>query len=253
MGVKTMIFSFILYYFIGALIFFCHTAIITVKSTEILSSRIHLKEKEKEQLFIYYFARILFQTVMMTVFSISFWVYATINMYFSSMLFVSSGLFTVLWLLITGILIKLVYYFATHKIKALKEFDYDNYFQDKEFFWITCPISYGILFSLYDYTIFFIVFAIVLGKYIWMDSFQFISISKIKIEVIEFLKKSKTNILLLFCQLFVMGYLLVRWYPIKDELTNDYTVNTFLLLGLFLMPIIDLFIFESMKSYADSL
>lgn len=249
-----MIFSFILYYFIGTIIFFCHTAIITVKSTKILSSQIYLKEEEMEQLFTYYFARVLFQTVMMTMFSISFCFYATINKYFSSMLFVASGLFTVIWLIIAGILIKLVYYFATHKIKALKEFDYDNYFQDKEFFWISCPILYGILFSLYDYTIFFTILAIVLGKYIWMDSIQFNSLPKIKIKVINFWKKSKTNILLLLCQLFIMGFLLVRWYSIKDELVvYEYTVNTFLLLAFFLMPIVDLFIFESMKSYAHSL
>lgn len=245
-----MIYSFLFFYFIGALVFFCHTAGITIKCTGILSSRMHLTEEEQEQLFVSYFAKILFQTVMMTVFPVSFVFYTTTNVCFNNTLFVSSGLFTVIWLMITGIIIKSVYYFATHKIKVLK-FDYDKYFQDKVFFWITCPMLYGILFNLYDHTIFFTIFAIVLGKYIWMDSFRLISLSNIKIKVKELWKNSKSDCLLLYCQAFVMGYLLVRWYPIKDELINiGYTISTFLLLAVFLMPILDLLIFESMKSFS---
>lgn len=247
-----MVFSFIIFYSAGALIFFCHTAIIIIISTGLLTSHLHFTEEKKEQLFINYFAKILFQTVMMTVFPVSFGFYIAINTCFSNRIIVSSGLFTIIWLIITGILIQSVYYFATHNIETLKVFDYDKYFQNKEFFWITCPMLYGILFSLYDYILTFTIFAIVLGKYIWMDSFRLISPSDIKIKVKEFLKNSKSNILLLFCQTIVMGYLLVRWYPIKDELMNmRYILNTFLILALFLMPIIDLFIFESMKSYSE--
>lgn len=246
-----MIDSFIFFYVIGAVVFFCHTAIITAKSAGILSSQMHLTEEEQERLFINYFAKILFQTVMMTIFPISFWFYITINTCSDNSLFISSGLFTVVWLMITGILIKLVYYFVTHNIKVLKVFDYDKFFQNKEFFWVMCPILYGILFSLYDCTMFFIIFAIVLGKYIWLDSFRVISLSDIKIKVIEFSKKIKVDLLLLFCQALVMGYLLVRWYPIKDEFINiEYTLNTFLLLALCLMPIIDLLIFNSMRLYS---
>ncbi|MBP3476069.1 MAG: hypothetical protein J6K48_07090 [Lachnospiraceae bacterium] len=246
-----MIFSFVFFYSIGALIFFCHTAIITAESTGILSSRMHLVEEEQEELFVNYFAKILFQTVMMTAFPISFAFYITINTFFSDILFVDSGLFTVIWLISTGILIKFVYHFATHNIKALKVFDYDKYFKDKEFFWITCPMLYGILFNLYDHTIFFTILAIVLGKYIWMDSFRLIPLSNIKIKVKNFFKKSKSNIHLLFCQAFVVGYLLVQWYPQKDEpIYMDDAMRTFLILLFFLMPVLDLFIFESMKSYA---
>lgn len=246
-----MISSFVCFYSIGALIFFCHTAIITIKSSGILSSRMHLVEEEQKELFLNYFAKILFQTVMMTVFPISVAFYITINTFFRNTLFVDSGLFTVLWLIITGILIKFVYHFATHNIKALKVFDYDKYFNNKEFFWITCPMLYGILFNLYDHTIFFTILAIVLGKYIWMDSFRYISFSNLKIKVKKFMLKSKSNILLLFCQTSVMGYLLIRWYPKMDEPICTYdTMITFLILFLFLMPVLDLFIFESMKSYA---
>ncbi len=245
-----MTFSFIFVYFIGVFVFFCRTSIITIKSVKKITSQIHLAEEKMEQLLSIYFAKILFQTVMMTVLPLSFWFYATINTNFSSVLFVSSGLFTVLWLTITGILVKFAYYIVTHKIKALKVFDYDKYFQNKEFFWTMCPMLYGILFCLYDPTIFPAIFAIVLGKYIWMDSFQLISLSNIKIKVIEFWKKSKMDMLLLLCQAAIMGFLLVKWYPIDDELIHrDYTV-TFLLLANFLLPMLDMFVFQSIKSYA---
>ena len=246
-----ILFSFIYFYVIGVVVFFCHTSIITIKSTKTLSSEMHLTENEQERLFLNYFAKILFQTVMMMVFPLSFWVYVKITTYFGNTLFISSGLFTIIWLMITGILIKLVYYFVTHNIKALKVFDYDKYFQNKELFWVMCPILYGILFSLYDSTMFPIILAIVLGKYIWMDSFEVISLSDIKIKVMEFCKDSKSDILLLFYQTSVMGYLLVGWYPKKDEFINsEYPINIFLIVAFFLMPTIDLFIFDSMKSYA---
>lgn len=248
---KTTMFFFIFYYVMAAFVYFCHTAIITAKCAIHLSSQMHLIEEEKNQLFINYFAKILFQTVMMTVFPVSFWLYILISTCFPDILFVSSGLFTVIWLMITGILIKLVYYLVTHYVGALKVFDYDNFFQNKEIFWVMCPMLYGILFNLYDNTMFFIILAIVLGKYIWMDSFQVVLLSDIKIKVKEFFNNSKSDILLLFCQAIVMGYLLVRWYGIKDESINiEYTISTFLLVALFLMPIIDLFIFLSMKSYS---
>lgn len=246
-----MISYFIFFYVIGAFVFFCNISIITIKVTEKLSSQMYLKDKEKERLFTNYFARILFQTVMMAIFPVSFWGYDLICTYYKESLIVSSGLFTVIWLVITGILIKAVYYFITQKIKAIKVFDCDKFFENKEFFWIMCPLLYGVLFSLYDKTIFVTVLAIVLGKYIWMDSIQMISPLDIKIKVIGLLKKFKIDIHLLFCQALVMGYLLVRWYPIKDEAMNsEYIGNILLVLALFIMPMLDLVIFVSMKSYA---
>ena len=70
---------------------------------------------------------------------------------------------------------------------TFKIFNYDIHFKDKEFFWIVCPLLYGILFSLYDYKMFFTIGAIVLGKYIWMDSFPIHLFSKIKIK--KYIKK----------------------------------------------------------------
>lgn len=249
-----MIFSFMFFYLMGAFVFCCHTSIITSKSAGILSSKMPLTEDEVDRLFTKYFSKILFQTVIMTIFPLSFGFYVATNHYFSATLVVSSGFFTVIWLMITGILIKLIYYFVTHHIKSIRVFDFDKYGQNNELLWTMCPILYGILFSLYDYTIFFTIFAIVLGKYIWMDTFRTILLSDIKIKVKNFLKNSKPDILLLLCQTLVMGYFLIRWYPIKNEsihfLNIGYTMTTFLLAILFLMPIIDFLIFISMKSYS---
>ena len=247
-----MIYSFIFYYVIGAFIYFCHASKITTIIAERLSSQMKLTEEKKERLCINYMARILFQTVMMAIFPVSFGFYITISNSFKDLLVVSSGLFTIIWLIITGILIKAVYYFITNKMKSIKDCNYDKYYNNKEFFWIMCPILHGILFSLYDNTMFFIIFAIVLGKYLWMDSFRVILLSDIKMKAVGFYKKFKSDILLLLCQAFVMSYLLLRWYPVKDEIIQGTHIIYTLLLGLlFLMPIIDLLIFDSMKSYSE--
>lgn len=246
-----MIISFMFFYLIGSFVFFCHLSIVTIMSTKEIASRKHMTEEKKEQLFITYFARILFQTVIMTIFPLSFAFYVKMNSWYSNELLVSSGLFMILWLMLTGVVIKLAYYIVTNKIKALKQFEYDAYFQDKEFFWITCPILYGALFSIYDYKILFYILAIVLGKYIWMDSFDWSSLKKISKKVAPFFKKSKPNIYLLLYQAAIMGYLLLRWYPVRDESMDImYTINTFVLLALFLMPMLDLLIFQSLNTYS---
>ncbi len=249
-----MIISFIFFYAIGALIFYCHTSLIARECIKPISSQMHLKDEEVEQLYLSYYARILFQTVMMVVFPLSFGGYLKVIERFSNALLISSGLFTVIWLLITGIFIKLFYNIMTRITYKKIELDCNKYFQNKEFLWIMCPILYGILFSIYTDKVFLVILAIVLGKYIWMDSAQLISVADMKRKGIELFNKIKIDLLLLACQAFVMGYLLLRWYPIKDDWINaEYIFNILFVLALFLMPIIDLFIYSSMRAYAGSI
>ena len=247
-----MIFSFIFFYVMGAFIFFCHTSIIIIKSAKKISSYMNLEEKEYEHLAISYLAKVIFQIVMMSGFPLFFGFYILFNDHFCKSLFVSSGLFTVIWLMITGVLIKLIYYIIINKIAALKCLCFDKYFKNKELFWTMCPILYGILLSFYDSKVFFTILAIVLGKYIWMDTFQIVSFLNIKIKVKGFLKKSQSSIVLLLNQIVLMGYLLARWYPVKESsiIRPNYTANTLLILTFFLMPILDLFTYGSMKLYA---
>lgn len=127
-GGNAMIFSFTFFYLLGVMIYFCHIAITIINSTNIISSQINFTEEELKHLFVNYFGKILFQTVMMTVFPISFTLYIQISTCFQIKLFITSGLFTVIWLMITGILIKLVYYFATHNTITLYFLQYFRLF-----------------------------------------------------------------------------------------------------------------------------
>lgn len=245
-----MFFYFVLFYFIGALIYFCHTGILTIIVMESLASRIHLDEKEREKIVVNFFSKVLFQTLMMAVFPGAFGIYIIIYNRLGNVFFVSSGLFTIVWLFCTGMLIKVVYYFLGNKIELLKGLNCYNYFHDVEIFWVTCPLLYGILFSLYDGKLFFIILAIVLGKYIWMDSFRMISLKDIIVKVKVFFKKHKIDIILLVCQLVIMGYLLIRCHKMDNELINmGYILNTFIICAVFLLPSIDLFIISSMILY----
>ena len=243
-----MIVSFVYFYLLGTFIYFIHMSLVIAISTKEITHSLKLNEEEGEQLFTSYFARVLFQSIIMAVFPILFGLYIKINTYFSNTLLVSSGLFSILWMLATGATIRGGYYFATHKINTFKIFNYDIHFKDKEFFWIVCPLLYGILFSLYDYKIFFTIFAIVLGKYIWMDSFPIRLFSKIEIK--KYIKKVEIDVFLLIIQALVMGYLIVRWYPIRSENIDRNNGDIFLILGFVLMPMLDYFIVVSINKYA---
>ena len=92
----------------------------------------------------------------------------------------------------------------------------------------------------------------VLGKYIWMDFSQNFSIRDVK--VVRFLKERKIEVLLLLCQAFVIGYLVLRWYSVRNqEITRERFLEIILNLTFLLMPIVDLLIWNSMNSCAKGI
>ena len=101
-----MIFSFVVYYLLGAIVFFSHMSLTAIHSTLGLRTEMSLSDIEAEQLFLDYFPKILFQTIMMIVFPIAFAIYVKVNEYYYKTTVVSSGLFTIFWLILTGAMIK---------------------------------------------------------------------------------------------------------------------------------------------------
>lgn len=238
---------FLFWCLVSACVYFCHTTIAIIKYSSHIPSQGHLSEDKKERIFVGIFDKIIFQTVIMTVFPISFVLYWWGYHSFADELVVSSGIFTIAWLIISGVAIKRFYSFATHRISKLTGFSFDECIPEKTIYWSICPILCGISFGLYDFRIFFVIFSVVLGKYIWMDS-----------SVLEFLQRLtsafreyRTDIVLVACQASVVVFLSVRWFPIKDKvLTTDlfgYAVTSFIVLAFFLMPILDFFIINEMN------
>lgn len=86
----------------------------------------------------------------MCIFPGLFKLYLMINSSYNSKYIITSGLFTVIWLFITGAIIKTIYHIVCNKIEIFKEFEFDKYYQNKEFLWVTCPMLYGVLFNFYD-------------------------------------------------------------------------------------------------------
>ena len=187
---------------------------------------------------------------MMTVFPLLFGIYLKFSSFLGNCWLVSTGMLTVLWLMFAGLIISTFYHVLIHKVKIFKEFSYGNFQKDLEFFWVMCPIVCGVLICLYDgfnngsydWSLLVTIIAIVLGKYIWMDYFQFDNLkwAIIKPRVASFFTKHKSDfiILILFYQAAVLLYLLVMWYPVNKgfiELSLYWSIH-FLLLGKIFCP-----------------
>lgn len=242
-------FYFMFYYLIGALIYGCHTSILVINVITKNKLCKHITENEKEGLFCTYLSRIIFQSIIMVVFPILFAIYIYLNTHYSENLFITSGLFTVVWLYITGMIVKLIYSLITKSVKIIKDYDYELYFQNKDLFWSICPLLYGVLFSLYDFKIFFTIFAIVLGKYIWLDTFKKESKTTMRMKLKVLRDNYKIDLILLFAQSMILGYFLIRWFPVRNSsIESTYQHQTFLIAICFLMPTLDVIIFNSIRS-----
>lgn len=204
------IIMFAFFYAIGVFCYFIHTSTRVLQNSTRIAHKMDFDDSKLDHLASYYMGKTLFQTVIMAVFPLSFSLYLVINTRFSDYKIISSGLFTVIWLLFTGMIIKSMYYVLTQKNKALNVLSYDKYYQDKEFFWTMCPLLFGLFFSIYDFQVFLSILALVLGKYWWMDSLLLSSFSKDKL--VRFWSRNKNNFLLLGIQACVMGYILFMNY-----------------------------------------
>ena len=249
---KYTAFSFLFFYIIGIFIFWCNSSYVVVRCTKILVKWRHLTEEEGRKLCGTYCAKILFQTVMMGIFPSAFKVYTIVNDLYGDRYIVTSGLFTIIWLLLTGIMIKVGYYLILHR-KVFKVFKLDSYYQNKEFLWVMCPILYGILFNFYDNTIFLTILSIVLGKFVWMDSFEIVSWSMWKRKVKEFWKRTRDDIFLLVCQASVVGYFIISWYVTGKTVYIEANIASLMILAFGLMPIIDMRIWKMLNAYVDKM
>lgn len=146
-------------------------------------------------------------------------------------------------------LVKLIYNLMTKSFKIIKDYDYEPYFQNKDLFWSICPLLYGALYSLYVHKIFFTIFAIVLGKYIWLDTFKNGSITTMRTKLKVLRENYKIDFILLLVQSLILGYFLIRWFPVSNcSIEFAYHLETLLYAMLFLMPIVDFVIMNSIRS-----
>ena len=152
-------------------------------------------------------------------------------------------------------IIKTVYFFIIKKVNCLKVLNLDKYFKSNKFLWVMCPTIYGIFFGINDIKITFTILAIVLGKYVWLDSFEIFSLTSIKDKISILSKKYRVDIYLLIYFSIITLYLIYRWYSIKDIsiINTNYPLITLILIALVVKKILYFFIYNSMISYVDYL
>ncbi|WP_370807700.1 hypothetical protein [Faecalibacillus intestinalis] len=242
-------------YALGILFFFLITSQASLQHSQSLRKKYKLTDALQLDLAGTFLSRIIFITIMMVIFPLCFVAYDYCNNNFQKYLFVNSGLFSILWLWITGMIIKTVYYFIIKKVNCLKVLNLDKYFKSNKFLWVMCPTIYGIFFGINDIKITFTILAIVLGKYVWLDSFEIFSLTSIKDKISILSKKYRVDIYLLIYFSIITLYLIYRWYSIKDIsiINTNYPLITLILIALVVKKILYFFIYNSMISYVDYL
>lgn len=242
-------------YVLGILVFFFITSRASLQNSQLLRKKYKLTDALQLDLAGTFLSRIIFITIIMIIFPLCFIAYEYFNNNFQKYIFINSGLFSIFWLWITGLIIKTVYYFITKRISPLKNLNVNKYFKNNKFLWVMCPTIYGVFFGINDIKITFTILAIVLGKYVWLDSFEIFSLASIKDKISILKKKYKVDIYLLIYFSIITLYLIFRWYPTNDMdiIDTDYLSETLIILPLFIKNSIDLLISNLMNSYVGYL
>ena len=241
------------YYIIGITIFFvlCSTAVIFM--VQLITHRHHLNDNQHIELKLTYLSRIIFQFIISIIFSLSFRLYTYFNNNYGNLFFITCGLFSIIWLLATGMSIKFIYYLIVNKIKYFTNIKIDHYFKNKKLLWTFCPMIYGILFSVYDTKVTFTIIAIVAGKYIWLDASDFYSAIDINRKINKMKNEFPVDYFLLKSQLVTMGYFLIWSYSLEDKIIIFNTNFSFLICFYVLIPIAFLIaLHDSMNSYTSN-
>lgn len=133
----------------------------------ILYMKIAIKRQLKIFAFNYQYNKMLYITSSFCVQSISYYLYFIINNNLANNILFSSGLFLIPWLTLTGVFILYLYNFLSKDTRLN-----DNYINESEKLFIIT--SMGLLNALilwhYNISLSLTVIAILIGKYIWIDT-----------------------------------------------------------------------------------
>ena len=87
-----------------------------------------------------------------------------------------------------------------------------------------------------------------------MDSIQVVSVLDVKKKVIKLFETTRIEFLLLGCQAFIMGYLILSWYPIREQKDiSDNIIIALVIEAFCLMPILDLLAWKSMNLCTETI
>lgn len=116
---------------------------------------------------------------------------------------IQSGILVPVWLFITGILIRIIYHFVklSHYGKSNKVLTEE----EMQIYWITIPILVNIVYLSYNFSLALMITAIIIGKFLWLDTA--INPNKVKLTITEYLKRNKQSIYVLigFTMFIILG------------------------------------------------
>lgn len=105
---------------------------------------------------------------------------------------IQSGLIVPIWLFLSGIIIRKFYYFLGQKLWTLVWTD--ESFDEKQMavYWIMIPIISSLVYSLYNFNLALMVIAIVIGKFLWLDTI--FNMKEIKTKIRSLIVENKNSL-----------------------------------------------------------
>lgn len=170
---------------------------------------------------------------------------------YSSYGIVQSGLIVPIWLFLSGIIIRKIYYFLGQKSSIYIWID--KSFDEKQMnvYWIMIPIISSLVYSMYNFNLVLMIIAIIIGKYLWLDTI--IDMRKVKCKVRELIAENKDSIeiIFLFALHAVGGGLSFLFYQIFLYEKGFESIFFFLPYTMFMCMIISLGIDHAVLKYYE--
>lgn len=117
---------------------------------------------------------------------------------FSYFAIIQSGLIVPIWLFLSGIIIRKFYYFLGQKLWFLVWIDESFDEKQMEVYWIMIPIISSLVYSLYNFNLALMVIAIVIGKFLWLDTICDMKEIKSKIKSLIVENKDSLEVIYIF-------------------------------------------------------
>lgn len=103
---------------------------------------------------------------------------------------IGSGVLVPIWLLLTGILARLMYRFV--KLSYYGKYNKELTENEMKIYWIIIPILVNIVYLSYNFSLSLMITGIIIGKFLWLDTT--IKLNEVKHIIVEYLNKNKQSI-----------------------------------------------------------
>ncbi|MCM1236584.1 MAG: hypothetical protein NC489_41425 [Ruminococcus flavefaciens] len=136
---------------------------------------------------------------------------------------VQSGLIVPIWLFLSGILIRKIYFFLGRKSSVYIWIDKSFDEKQMKIYWIMIPVISSLVYLMYNFNLVLMIIAIIIGKYLWLDTIIDMREIKHKIKALIVENKDSLEIIFLFALYAIGGgisFLLYRLFLFEKGYTS---------------------------------